>query len=89
MLEKYCSFGKSYLKCERRVPHHTSQPAQSLIYKTEDGKESDQIGCDVGHEAYGGGRATASSLQDVLLISEEFKRGVVFAKLTKCKTSED
>lgn len=83
MQQKYRSFGKSYLKCERRVPHHTSHPAQSLIYKSEDGKESDQIGCDVGHEAYGGGGSTASSLQDVLFISEEFKRWVAFTKLAK------
>lgn len=73
----HCGFGKSHLKCERRVPHHPPHPAQGLVYEPQDGKKGDQIGCDVSHEAYGSGRSTTSGLEDVPFLPEEFKRLVV------------
>lgn len=63
------SITTTYLKCDRRIPHHSSEPTQSFIYKSQDGEEGNQVGRNVGNQAYGGRSSGGSSFQNVLLIS--------------------
>lgn len=56
-----------YLEGEVFDFHHLPKPAQGSIDELQHGQESNEVGCNVGHESYGGGSPIAGSFQDVPL----------------------
>lgn len=59
------------LKCDVWISHHSSQPAQSCIDESQNGKKSNQVGSYVSHKPNRCRCSRRSSLQDILLFTNQ------------------